>query len=408
MKKKLILITDYYPYTQNETFLESEIPYLSEAFELSIVSADTVSECVRNFPKDIKVYRCTGKSGFSIFDKIRLFLEFVFSIDGIIEIFTIIKKGKKIHTRFLSSLYYFMQGQSYYERLVYNKIINKRETQIIYSYWSTYRLLGITHNAKKLPNTAIITRLHGYDLYNERMKTGMQPFKSQMEKRLSKVILVADFCRDYYLKNFCIDTTKVEVMRLGSLQEAILNYKESDEIFTIVSCSNVIPLKRVDLIANAISQINSIRIKWIHFGDGYCMESLKSIISSMSSNIEAILMGRISNEEVRNYYLNNNIDCFITTSETEGCPVSIMEALSFGIPIIATPVGGIPEMIGNTKNILLSKDPNIIEVVQALHTINNLSNDIRKQIFDENISIWSEKYNIVTNTRKLVTMLNQL
>ena len=84
MKKKLILITDYYPYTQNETFLEPEVPYLSEAFDLSIVSADTVSEYVRNIPKNVKIYRCTGKSGFSIFDKIRLILKFIFSSDGVI------------------------------------------------------------------------------------------------------------------------------------------------------------------------------------------------------------------------------------------------------------------------------------------------------------------------------------
>ena len=45
------------------------------------------------------------------------------------------------------------------------------------------------------------------------------------------------------------------------------------------------------------------------------------------------------------YYKNNIIDIFINLSASEGIPVSIMDAISFGIPCIATNVGGTGEIV---------------------------------------------------------------
>jgi len=48
----------------------------------------------------------------------------------------------------------------------------------------------------------------------------------------------------------------------------------------------------------------------------------------------------LPHNDVLNYYASNPVDVFINTSSSEGLPVSIMEAMSFGIPVIATNVGG--------------------------------------------------------------------
>lgn len=51
--------------------------------------------------------------------------------------------------------------------------------------------------------------------------------------------------------------------------------------------------------------------------------------------------------------LLNNADIFILPSYTEGLPISILEAMSYKLPVISTPVGGIPEVIENGGNGLL-------------------------------------------------------
>ncbi|MDD0858820.1 glycosyltransferase [Arthrobacter alpinus] len=60
------------------------------------------------------------------------------------------------------------------------------------------------------------------------------------------------------------------------------------------------------------------------------------------------LKGAVANDEVLNFYRNHEISVFINVSTSEGVPVSIMEAISFDIPVVATSVGGTPEIVGGS------------------------------------------------------------
>ena len=55
------------------------------------------------------------------------------------------------------------------------------------------------------------------------------------------------------------------------------------------------------------------------------------------------LKSEILNEEVIRFYQQNHVDLFLLTSEYEGIPVAIMEAMAAGIPVMATNAGGIAE-----------------------------------------------------------------
>ena len=66
-------------------------------------------------------------------------------------------------------------------------------------------------------------------------------------------------------------------------------------------------------------------------------------MTSSPSNLRWTLHGQVPNAEVFNTYRSRPTDLFANTSLSEGIPVSIMEAQSCGIPILAPAVGGIPE-----------------------------------------------------------------
>jgi glycosyltransferase involved in cell wall biosynthesis len=85
-------------------------------------------------------------------------------------------------------------------------------------------------------------------------------------------------------------------------------------------------------------------------------------------NISYVFKGQITNQELHSYYETHAIDVFITTSSTEGgCPVSIQEAFSYGVPAIGTSVGGISEMITDGYNgFLLSENPTAYEIKSQL------------------------------------------
>jgi glycosyltransferase involved in cell wall biosynthesis len=119
-----------------------------------------------------------------------------------------------------------------------------------------------------------------------------------------------------------------------------------------------------------LALIDDLEIEWVHFGEGVLMAELKSMAGQFlgpKANVSFNFRGRVPNWELINYYSDNQIDLFVTVSKWDGIPVSIMEAMSFGIPTIATNVGGVAEIVLDNENgILLATDPKPIEVAQAL------------------------------------------
>ena len=165
----------------------------------------------------------------------------------------------------------------------------------------------------------------------------------------------------------------------------------------LLSCSNIIPVKRVHLIAEALYKIDNIAIKWVHFGDGLERKLVESLIEKLPSNIRVELMGRKDNKEIYNYYTENRPDLFINVSSSEGVPVSIMEAMSFGIPVIATNVGGNSEIVNNQNGCLLNNTPNTTEIAESIIKIINSSSiqiiDMKRHSFET----WNNEYNAKKN-----------
>ena len=69
--------------------------------------------------------------------------------------------------------------------------------------------------------------------------------------------------------------------------------------------------------------------------------------------------GHVTNREILHFYRHNHITCFLSTSESEGLPYSIIEAVSFGIPVFACDVGGIAEIVKEDIGRLLCREPKI-------------------------------------------------
>ena len=87
---------------------------------------------------------------------------------------------------------------------------------------------------------------------------------------------------------------------------------------------------------------------------------------------------------------------FINVSTTEGTPVSIMEAISCGIPVIATSVGGNVEIVQERNGYLLDKNPTPEEIGMALLRICDEREEVLKKRQGSR-GVWLERYNETTN-----------
>ncbi|MNP15285.1 Glycosyltransferase Gtf1 [compost metagenome] len=151
-----------------------------------------------------------------------------------------------------------------------------------------------------------------------------------------------------------------------------MNCESNDGIFRIVSCSRLEDVKRVDKIVEILSIVeqHNVDIEWTHIGGGKNFNKIKKLSNKKIKKVNVELLGNISNAEVIKFYKENSVDLFINVSSSEGLPVSIMEAISFGIPCIATDVGGTAEIIidGESGN-LISNDFKIEDVANLIISI---------------------------------------
>lgn len=169
-----------------------------------------------------------------------------------------------------------------------------------------------------------------------------------MDETIDRLFFVADAGLEYYLAHWGKREEvgkKYIVAPIGTADNGYVRREISGArrtAFHVVSCSHVIPLKRVPLIIEGLARITDMEICWTHFGTGsHYGETVKYAEELLGGlkNISYEMPGFVAVEEIMRFYAENCVDCFLTTSSTEGSPVSVQEAMSFGIPIIATEVG---------------------------------------------------------------------
>jgi glycosyltransferase involved in cell wall biosynthesis len=157
---------------------------------------------------------------------------------------------------------------------------------------------------------------------------------------------------------------RIEVHRLGVFDKG-LNPSEGDDVFQIVSCSHIVPVKRVAFLANVVGGLG-FNVRWTHIGDGPLRAEVEAVIDKFPENVTGVLLGAMPNAEVLRYYSEHHVDLFVNVSESEGVPVSIMEVLSFGIPVVATHVGGVSEIVDDRVGQLLPPDVSIQQLEKAI------------------------------------------
>lgn len=406
--KKLMLITDSFPYGAGETtFIQPELKWLVQGFEVSIVSCGSSMEKTSGLPANVGVYRCPKNQTTWLWGCIKaLFDPMLYR-----EIPRCFKHSKNPLLAVLQSIDYYGESESFAQQ--FKGVIGAEGVpDIIYCYWHRPPLLGVLRTKKLFPNTKIIARAHGYDLYAERYATGYIPYKTQEDEVIDAVFLACNAGLEYYRKNYSVsEPPKYDLGYLGVDNSKTAPWEPTDTL-RLFSCSSMVPVKRVHLIIEALSRIKDIKIKWTHAGGGKLEEGLRKMAADklgQNSNIEYEMLGTVHNEDLREHLATVPYDFFITTSESEGgVPVSIVEACSFGLPVIATNVGGIPEIAGNDNGILLPANPSVQEIENALRRAAAMDPEDCDYMRFVSRKKWQEKFVAAENAKVFTQKLMKL
>lgn len=377
-KVKLVLFSNTYPFGGGETFLADEVPYLAKEFHrITVFPLYRPAGPIREHPDNVDIatpllpFDHKDKKGFlrhGLFNTAPFFFatkEFFRALFG----YGIKGKKANVFKRLRIFFNYFLMTRT----ILSNKKLMEeivRECSFadkLYFYWGDKSVM-LAPFLKKLirPNVEtmpmFIARFHGSDLYEG--AKGYLPFRSRIFSSIDYAVPVSYDGMNYIKKNYNPCPKIIEVWHLGSTHHDN-NFKnsiaEENNVFSIIGCSNLIPLKRVDLVINALkllAQDNDAqekirkrgfsKITYTHFGGGNMFQELMKTAETINSEFLNIdFKGSRPHDEILNFYKENGGDLFILASRSEGIPVSIMEAMSYGIPVIATNVGGVKELFRN-------------------------------------------------------------
>lgn len=411
---KIYVITSSFPYgTGEKSFIIPELYELVKEFDVTILScAGFPDRSKSDLPDDLKesVDVLLLNDSLSVGRRLKYLILSVFSLLFWKEIFFIKMNRRKLSKNFYFTLSFFARALNITDQLI--NVVKFGGDSIIYTYWYNHTTLGAL--LAGAGHSKVITRTHGIDLYQERTPGSWQPFKKYMTNKLDRIYFACDYGRRYYIDTYSVPPNmivKLQLARLGVSKKAQRNIKNSHLNFTLISCSNVIPLKRVELIIEALSLCEDLQINWVHFGDGENMQYVNKFAETKlkgMDNISYRLQGYIENEKLLEFYTRKQVDCFISTSMTEGgCPVSIQEALSYGIPIIGTKAGGIQECIAN-NGVLLPTDPSPDEIAFAIRKIYMASSEEADKMRNKSYYLWKERFDSEKNHSLFVQSLKQI
>ncbi len=148
---------------------------------------------------------------------------------------------------------------------------------------------------------------------------------------------------------------KVHVITNGiDLQEIQARAGESDPALPhhaghlkIGVFARLVPVKRLDIAIASLQQLQlqNIPADLFVFGDGPLRQKLEAQAANLGVQSQVIFMGHQEN----GYAYMKQMDCLLITSDHEGLPLNLLEALCLKVPVVAHAVGGIPEVLGQGK-----------------------------------------------------------
>lgn len=351
----LVLISSSYPFLTQENFLETELPFHTEHYEKIIILAidvDPGAEKMRGIPRNTDAYNISARPqklarlGDVARGAVRLPLKPDYLADE--------KKyiGNDIRKRVFLEYFVERSRRQYGEcsRILDKYDFSKYDGVMIYSYWFfASAVIGSMLRddiAKKCPRVKFISRAHGYDVYERANSLGYLPMREYLLRSVDAVFPCSVDGEKHISERFPQYKDKINHSYLGSFDNGLSS--PSEDVFHIVSCSRFKRVKRVDRIVDSLAALRGRtdkKLVWTHIGSGSEEAQIKKLAEEKLGFMRVEFTGEISNSQVYDYYKTHSVDLFVNTSSSEGVPVSVMEAISFGIPVIATNVGGVGEII---------------------------------------------------------------
>ncbi|MBI5149418.1 MAG: glycosyltransferase family 4 protein [Candidatus Omnitrophica bacterium] len=198
--------------------------------------------------------------------------------------------------------------------------------------------------------------------------------------RAKKVITVSQYNKDYMVQKFDIPAEKISVIHCGIRPELFTaDGRTAGPELRILSIARLHPIKGVEYLVRACKLLKEWENRFTcHIiGDGELRVKIAELIDKLDMKQEIVFHGAQPAGEVRRQLALANV--YVNSSLCEGLSVSIMEAMAARLPVIATRVTGVAELIEDNVNGYLVEPKDETELAAALQKM-ILDTDKRKKM----------------------------
>jgi glycosyltransferase involved in cell wall biosynthesis len=268
----------------------------------------------------------------------------------------------------------------------------------------------------------VFTNHTRYDLYTQAYlpifpktmsEAGLKAYLSQFYRACNLVIIPSDSMYQVLVEHFGLDAPVVIVPNGVDLEpfcggnqpvdRHIFGFSKDDVISIYIG--RLGPEKNLSFLLNAINKVtlSNSHLRLLIVGNGPERINLEIQVKNMGIESKVFFTGMIPYSDVPHYLAAS--DLFITSSITEVFPLSVIEAIGAGLPVLGINAPGIRDIIEDGKTGLIS--PNDLESFTAKLVLLSNDHELRQAMGKQAIQS-SKKYDIRTITRILIQHYQRL
>jgi glycosyltransferase involved in cell wall biosynthesis len=225
--------------------------------------------------------------------------------------------------------------------------------QVLHAHFATEAAAAALSLAEELDVPFTFTT-HGYDVY----RRPPHDFTARAAAARA-VVTVSQANARHIVDHFGVPPDRVHVISCGVDTERFQPNGERAEPPHVVCVARLAPVKNLGLLLQVCADLvrRGLDFRCIIIGDGRCREQLAAARSQLRLDPVVELLGSVEQSHVLQWWQRAAVAAL--SSQSEGMPVSLMEAAACGAPAVATSVGGVPELIehGVTGLVVPPDDP---------------------------------------------------
>jgi colanic acid/amylovoran biosynthesis glycosyltransferase len=232
-------------------------------------------------------------------------------------------------------------------------------------------------------------------------------------ERSKFAVTISEFNRKFLIKHDA-PGDKIHIIRCGVDCNSFITRDDtnSNNVIKIGSMGRMVDKKGFDTLIQACDLLNREQINF-HLeiaGDGPLKDNLKNLTDALGLRSRISFKGPLHHEDVPEWLVEQDIFCLPCKKDIkgdmDGIPVVLMEAMLIGVPVIASRISGIPELIEHNKSGLLIDQGDSAGLAQAIRLICT-NHELRRSLIDGGINKVKSDFHLLRNVEQLADLFRE-